>query len=570
MKDRLKQLLASSLASSGQIDQPTAYRLLEKPKQDSHGDLAFPCFEIAKRLKKNPKDLAIELASNLTLPAGFDHAQAVGPFVNFHFTREIFIRDTLENILSEKFSKNAQSEKVVLEYSSPNIAKPFHVGHLRATLIGNVLDKVYRFLGYQVVSVNHLGDWGTQFGFVWAGCELWGKPQDPTVEALVELYKRATTLKDNQENNTVSESDQKFPEINTLARKYFVDLEQGEAYAVEFWQWCLAISLQYFKQTYARLGISFDHYTGESFYSDKLDSVKETLNAAKILKESEGAFGVDLGEKLGFARVYTADGRSLYLTRDLATAEYRAKEFKFDRSIYVVGAPQTLHFQQIIEILKRLGRSYAEKITHVPFGLVLGVKTRGAGDTIELNELLDEAQSRALKAYHDQVSKRPDGLDEHVVAWGVGVSALIFGMLSKSRIKDVQFNWDQALQFQGDTGPYVLYACARVTGIKEKVTIDIAGAVKAQFLVDDTAYSLAKLLADFIPTLRLVTIEHEPAILANYLLDVAHAFSKAYLELKVLGVDAETAKARLQLFEATAKVLTQGLELMGMVPLQRM
>ena len=253
-----------------------------------------------------------------------------------------------------------------------------------------------------------------------------------------------------------------------MARAFFIDLEKGEPYAAEFWKTCVDTSLEYLQRTYERLHIRFDHYIGESFYSDKLEAVKDMLEASGHLTESQGALGVDLGEELGFARIYTPDGRSLYLTRDIATANYRAERFHFDKAVYVVGAPQSLHFQQLKGVLRLLGLGYAEKIEHVAFGHVMGMKTRGGGDFIELNEFLDEAYERALEAYHTQVSKRPEGLDDTEVARAVALAAIVFSNVSRTNIKDVHFKWEHALEFQGDTGPYLLYACARINGIKEK------------------------------------------------------------------------------------------------------
>lgn len=568
MKQQLKDALAEAIGQQTNI--PFEEISLEAPKNRSFGDLAFPCFLLAKMWKKSPPDCAKQLAGEIKLPAGIAEANATGPFLNFRFDRLGFstkvVRETLEGS-----TRIAQINKTaIVEYSSPNIAKPFHVGHLRATLIGNCLDRLYRHICWKTVSVNHLGDWGTQFGFVWAGCELWGKPENDSVLGLLEIYRKATAIKSEQEEKGVADGEQ---DINAMARQYFIDLENGEQYAVEFWKWCSEISLAYFKQTYDRLGVSFDHYTGESFYSDMLDEVRQDLEQAGILRESEQALGVDLGEQLGFARVFTSDGRSLYLTRDIATAKYRAETFNFDRAIYVVGAPQTLHFQQIKGVLEKLGRDYADKIIHVPFGHVMGIKTRGEGQFVELNEFFDDAYQRALDAYHNQVSKRPENLDETEVARAVALAAIIFSNLSRTNIKDVHFDWESALAFQGDSGPYLLYAYARINGIKEKaaeakVFPDPDFAESA--LSEESAFQLASLIADFEPVVQRAVEEHEPYLLANYALELAKSISKAYLDLKVVGVDQDLATARLTLFEASRSILGKSLELLGIQPLERM
>ena len=577
MKLELKRRLAKALAEVSSLSEDALAVFIEQPKNREHGDLAFPCFSLAKQLKLPPPACAAKLAGEVSLPEGFDRVIALGPFLNFRFERGAFVQHAVDKILSGE-SPAAPSlpvgTKVLVEYSSPNIAKPFHVGHLRATLIGNSLDRVYRRLGYPTESINHLGDWGTQFGFVWAGCKLWGKPSEPSVAALVELYRKATSLKEQQEallkaGTPLADDEQ---DVNALARGYFIDLERGEPAAVEFWQWCLDISLVYLKDTYERLGVRFDHYTGESFYSDKLDAVREDIERAGILKHSDGALGVDLGDDGGFARIATPDGRSLYLTRDLAAAKYRAETFHFTKALYVVGAPQALHFQQIKGVLKQLGCSYADDIEHVAFGHVMGMKTRGEGGAIELNHFLDEAFELSLAAYREQVSKRPVGLDEHTVAEGVARAALVFSTLNRSRLKDVHFSWEHALAFQGDSGPYMLYALARVNGVKEKAleaglsssTLDVGD------LTEEVAFELASVLADFDAILALTIKDNEPAHLAAYGLEIGKAFSRAYNELKVVGEEKQKAASRLALFEATGKVLREVIELLGMKPLERM
>ena len=311
MKETLKQAIAASLAQQTGLAAVEIEALLEAPKKAEFGDVAFPCFQLAKSRQKKPVEIAAEMAQTLPLPQGIEKITADGPFLNFRFRRSAIISSTVSAILNdrEKFgSASRRKETVVIEYSSPNIAKPFHVGHLRATLIGNSLDRIYRFRGYNTVSINHIGDWGTQFGFVWAGCKLWGKPTEPTVSALVELYRRATKLKEEQEKIPTSPEHAALPDVNEIARGFFRDLEEGKDYSVEFWQWCLDISLKYLKETYQRLDVSFDHYLGESFYSDRLEGVKLELASAGILVESQGALGVDLGEPLGFARILTPDG----------------------------------------------------------------------------------------------------------------------------------------------------------------------------------------------------------------------------------------------------------------------
>ena len=577
---------------------------LEKPRNSSHGDLAFPCFSKGKELAMAPNAVALRIQSAWTDTVGVSKVSAMGPFLNISFDRPHFIAGVLREILSEGNSEMQKEgleirpqdpETVIVEYSSPNIAKPFHVGHLRATLVGNCLDRVYSKLGYKVISINHLGDWGTQFGFVWAGCKLWGKPEEPTVRALVELYRRATGLKEEQLAEAEQTANREYPAVNDLARNFFVDLENGEPYAKDFWQWCLNISLAYFKSTYKKLGIEFDYYTGESFYSDKLEAIKLELERKGLLIESQGALGVPLsdhtqaqtpdpsaGEDLGFARIYTPDGRSLYLTRDLATAKYRAESFHFDRALYVVGAPQALHFKQLKSVLKLMGYNWADRIEHIAFGHVLGMKTRAGGEFVELNQFIEEATALALKAYHEQVAKRPENLDEVIVSEKVALAAIIFSNLSKNRLKDVTFNWKHALEFQGDSGPYLLYAYARINGIWEKLsetnpdlTIGNShllnlGDIDPSLIVEDCSFQVILKIEEFSDTVMRTAQHNEPNELAEYALELAKSVSKAYSELKVVGTEPQLARARLALFESARLRLRDSLELLGIEPLERM
>jgi len=571
--NNLKLSLAESLAIPTSLPVQSIVPMLQTPKNPAHGELSYAVFEFSKINSLPPPVASERIRELLTLPSGFLGCETVGPFLNFRVDKPKFVSAFLSAALPAPI-KNG--EKIIVEYSSPNIAKPFHVGHLRATLLGSALDKIYRFLGYDVISINHLGDWGTQFGFVWAGCQIWGKPENPTVSELVELYRIATTLKAEQEKTPPT--DPTTVVVNEIARGYFRDLEEAKPYAVEFWKWCLAISMQYFKQTYARLQVNFDHYTGESFYSDKLDSVKRLFSDAGVLKESNGALGVELGEKLGFARIATPDGRSLYLTRDIATAQYRAETFNFAQALYVVGSPQTLHFEQIVNLLKLVGAPYADKLEHVAFGTVLGMKTRGDGEFVELNDFLDEAVDRALTAYQSAVAKRPEGVNEKAVSKAVGLSAIVFGTLNRQRLRDVQFSWDTALAFTGESGPYLLYSIARLNSVIEKAAASgiSLSTNNSDILFPDTlfaedeAYQLAAALDNFYPALLKVKKENDPSFLTAYLLDVAKLFSRAYLVLRVVGEEKTVAESRLALFVRTKSVLEQGVKLLGMEPVERM
>lgn len=569
--------LVNQISSLTKLSLESVEKMLGKPKITGHGDLAFPCFPLAKEWQCSPQECAVRLAENLRLPEGIERSEPTGPYLNFFFDRGLYAKQLLTELLQPAERKH-DTTPIIVEYSSPNIAKPFHVGHIRGILIGQALDKTLRHMGHEVISINHLGDWGTQFGFVYAGCEIWGTPSEETVAALVGVYKRATTLKKAQEDQNVPSEDSDKPDVNEMARDYFKRLEAGEPEAVTFWEWCLEISMVYFRTIYNDLGVSFDHYTGESFFRDKLEDVETQLKNSGVLEDSRGALGVDLGKKLGFVRIFTEDGRSLYVTRDLATADYRHKTFKPQKILYVVGAPQTLYFQQLIAVLEKIDHPASQLMVHIPFGHVPGISTRGKtqdSDRTLLEDFIADARTKALEAYHTAVSKRPEDVDEQEVARAVGLGAIVFHFLSRSNIKDFHFNWDDALNFQGDTGPYLQYAYARLCSIEAKATQegikpDPTG-MDASALTDNDAYEIISLLADFSSVLEKVAIDYEPQHLAHYLLAVAKRFSSGYRGLRVLGEENKAvAQARLTLFSATRQVLYQGLTALGVPPLEKM
>lgn len=570
--------LINALVEASGLTTELVESALVPAKQLSHGDFSFPCFVIAKALQTDPVKAAKDLGTKIKLPVNIEKFQVVGPYVNFFRAREPFLKQVLTPSKAEKTAEviERRHKTVIVEYSSVNIAKPFHIGHLRTTLIGHSLDRIFRALGYKVISINHLGDWGTQFGFVFAGCHLWGRPKQASIFDLVELYVRASNLRKQQDAGEVPSEHKDTANVNTLAREYFLRLEAGDAEALEFWQWCLDISLVYLKSLYARLGVHFDYYTGESFYRDKLQSVEEQLRQSGVLTESKGALGVDLGKPLGFVRVFSEDGRSLYITRDLATAEYRVKTWNPEKILYVVGAPQTHYFQQLKAILAKIKHPAAESMTHVAYGNVPGISTRaskGSEDRIWIDALLNDAKERALDAYRNQVEKRPAEVDVESVAEAVGKGAIFFNYLSRSNIKEFNFSWEEALNFQGDTGPYVQYAVARLNSIAARATeegILLDGEVDASLLVDDDAYKIASVISRFEQELERAARDFEPQHVANFVLELARAVSESYSKLRVLGQEANIAKARLALFNRAREILTQGLELLGVPVVARM
>ncbi len=576
----LRTKLIITLESTCNLSKVELDKLISLPKEIKNGDYSFPCFLLAKQTGENPAALAQKLKITLELPTGFHKVEAVGPYLNFFIDRQVETNRVIQEILTKKLNYGKgdhQAETIIIDYSGPNIAKPFHVGHLRTTIIGFALYNVFKHLGFQTFGINHLGDWGTQFGFVYAGCKIWGRPSEDSIEALVKLYIEANTLRKAQDENQLTAEQTEYPNVNEMARDYFIRLENGDKEAVEFWQWCLDISLVYLKATYKTLGIDFDFYTGESFYIPMFPQIKETLEASGLLTESRGAIGIELDEKLGFARLLTPDGRSLYLTRDVITADYREKTFQPKKIIYVVGAPQTLHFQQLVAVMQKMSHPVADKIIHIPYGHVPGISTRALKDSdgsLSLTALIEEGSSRALETYQQSVSSRPENIDENAIAKSVSLGAIYFNYLSRTNNKDFHFNWEEALSFQGDTGPYLLYALARINSMIQKASnsaITFNPETDFKVLNTDETYETIKHLNSFQDILYKISEDYEPNHLAQYALSLAKLVSRNYNQLRVVGeTDKNLAEARLGLFTACKYVLEISIKLLGIPPLERM
>jgi arginyl-tRNA synthetase len=529
------------------------------------GDLAFPCFLLSKKLRKPPVKIAAELADrlgpDLTL---VEKVEAAGPYLNFTFDKaqfaEAVLREAVRRGPDIGRSDEGEGKIIAIDYSSPNIAKPFHVGHLRSTIIGGALYRLFETLGYRVVGINHLGDWGTQFGKQIVGLKRWGKESDlQDLMALNSLYVR------------YHHEEEKHPELAEEAREWFRRQEAGDPEALRLWQGIRDTSLDYFKSIYDRLGVRFDAYTGESFFNDRMEPVVERAKALGLTTVSDGALVIDLADS-GIetpALLKKADGTTLYLTRDLAAAEYRHETYRFHRLLYVVGTGQSLHFQQLFRVLGLLGHEWAEDCAHVNFGLVQGMSTR-KGNVIYLEELLDEARSRALSNMRENIEKRPDLEDESSVAEAVGLAAIFFSDLSKQRIKDYEFNWDRAISFEGDTGPYLMNAHARIAGIVRKCGIDLDPEADLSPLVEPEAHQLIRIVARYEEALREAARLYEPSVLASYLLGLARALHSSYRTLRVKDEEPRVARARLLLFQVVKNTLASGLGILGIRALEKM
>ena len=539
--------------------------VLERPPKSELGDFAFPCFQLAKELKKAPPQIAEELAEKV---AGelelLTEARALGPYLNLFVNRQEFARSVLHapNALADGFGNSSEGEgKVIaIDFSSPNIAKPFHVGHLRSTIIGSTLYRIFASLGYECVGINHLGDWGTQFGKMVCGLKHWGEEKDlEDLDALNALYVR------------YHEEEEKNPELADEARDWFRRQEEGDPEAIELWKKIRETSLDYFKVIYERLSVRFDHYTGESFFNDKMDAVVDRAEELGLTSVSDGAVVIDL-EPHGIdtpALLRKADGATLYMTRDLAAAGYRRETYKFDQLLYVVGTAQSLHFRQLFKVIELMGDSWAKNCAHVNFGLVQGMSSR-KGNVIYLEELLDEARNRARDYMSANVDKRPELEDEEAVAEAVGIAAIFFSDLSKQRIKDYNFSWERAISFEGDTGPYLMNAHARIAGIIRKCGIEIDPEADVSLLQEPSAHNLVSLVSRYTEALREAARTYEPSILAAYLLDLARALHSSYKELRVKGEEEKLAGARLLLFAVVKNILAGGMKILGIRPLEKM
>ncbi len=538
--------------------------LLEQPADPSHGDAALPCFKLARELKQAPPKIAADLAAKL--PAGRDYdALAMGPFLNFRIKSAALMTAVMQEIhrARERYGTSdlGAGKTVVMDYSAPNIAKPFHVGHLRSTIIGNSIRRLHEALGYRVVSINYLGDWGKQFGLLVYAFRKWGDEaelQKDAIAHLVQLYVRA-----NQEGETD-------PSVHEEARRIFADMETGNAETLALWRRFRELTIEEAKRVYARLGVSFDVYSGESCYQDLMEPVVEDLKARGLLTVSQGAEVVDLtAEGLNAVLIRKSDGATLYLTRDLAAARDRWETYHFDKMIYVVGAEQTLHFRQLFRILELLGHEWAGRCRHVEFGRVQGMSTR-KGQAVFLDDLLNEGRSRAYERMQENPEKFAEVEDPEATADVAGISAIVFADLCNRRIKNYDFDWDRFLSFEGRTGIYLQNAHARVAGIIRKAGVQLAESVDVSLLSEPEMIELARLLWHYPEHVLRAAEACEPSIIANSLIDVAGALHRAYHEHRVKGEARARAEARLRLFWSAQVVLASGMKLLGMTPMEKM
>lgn len=540
--------------------------LIEVPPNKEMGDYAFPCFKLAKIFRKAPNAIAEDLAGKIQPTDDINKIINLGGYVNFFVNKESLAKKVINQVLSEKEnygkSEFGKGKTVVVEYSSPNIAKPFHIGHVRTTVIGNALSKIYQSQGYHVEKLNHLGDYGTQFGKLIVAYKLWGDKQAVEKDPIKELLKLYIRFHDEAEAK---------PEMEDEAREWFTKLENGDQEAKDLWQWFRDESLKEFSRVYDLLDIDFDSYVGESFYSDKMPAVIEELKEKNLLVESDGAMIVDLEDsKLPPALIQKRDGSTLYLTRDLASAFYRKKIYNFDKSIYVVGAQQELHFKQCFEIIKRMGYDWYKDMVHVQFGMVAleeGTMSTRKGRVVFLEDVLNQAIDRTRQIIEE---KNPDAENIDEVAKAVGVGAVVFQELSNSRIKDYTFSWDRTLSFEGETGPYVQYTHARCCAVLRKADQPVSADINYEALSDQDAADVLSVLETFNKSIMTAMKKNEPHIVTRFVLDLAQAFNKFYHNSPILVEDDDLRAARLALVEATRQTIENALKILGMKAPQKM
>lgn len=558
---------ASLIAKAADMDINDIVNFMEIPAKPEMGDYAFPCFRLAKTMRKAPNMIAADICSKIEENKIFSKIEPVAAYINFFTDKSVYAAEVMESIakMGENYgtSEEGKGKTIVIDYSSPNIAKPFHVGHLRSTVIGSALYKIFEKMGYECVGVNHLGDWGTQFGKLIEAYKLWGSKEEVEEKGISELTRIYVKFHEEAEKD---------PSLDDRARAWFVKMQDGDEEAITLWKWFYDISIKEFERVYEKLGVKFDYYTGESFYNDKMAAIVDELKEKKLLTESNGAMIVDLEDaKMPPCLIIRTDGGTLYATRDITAAIYRKNTYDFDKCIYVTAIDQNLHFAQWFKVIEKMGYDWSKDLVHVPFGLVSledGKLSTRKGKVVLMEDLLDEAVKKTMGIIND---KNPDLPDKEEVAKEVGIGAVIFDDLYNGRIKDIVFSWDRMLNFDGETGPYVQYTHARACSVLKK-----AGYVKGtapidySVLTDDASVDVCKMLANYSAKIKEAASRYEPSVIARYLVDLSQAFNKFYHDNVILTDDENVRNARLAVVDAVRLVIKSGLEILGIKSPERM
>ncbi|ERT64932.1 arginine--tRNA ligase [Peptoniphilus sp. BV3AC2] len=565
-KEEIAKILSDKIESMTKED---ILMQIEIPPSYEMGDYAFPVFSLAKIFRKNPNMIAEEMAASIKSEY-FEKVESKGAYINFFTNKEALAKTVVEEISKEKEnygkSKLGEGKTVIVEYSSPNIAKPFHIGHIRSTIIGDSLKRIHKFLGYNVVSINHLGDYGTQFGMLIYAIKNWGNIEEiekNPIPELLKLYVRVNTEADQNE------------EIKEECRHYFASLEKGDEDAVKIWTWIREISLKEFNIVYDLLGIKFDSYNGESFYSDKMMKQVERMEKLGILKDSEGAKIVDLEKyNLPPALILKSDGSTIYITRDIAAAEYRHETYHPEKNIYVVATEQNLHFKQLKAVLKEMQYDWYDEVTHVAFGMINladGKLSTRQGRVVYLIDVLNKAIEKIMEILNER--EETSGVkiaNKEELAKQVGIGAIKFQELFNQRIKDYTFDWDKTLSFEGESGPYVQYAHARICSLLEKGGFDINKEVDSSLLNNEMEINILRNLYKFTEVVEDAKEKYEPFFISRYVVELAKDFNKYYNQVTINVEDEKLKNTRLMLCYSVKNVISEGLRLLGIEAPEKM
>lgn len=554
----MRNQIIDLISTAANLDKDMVSDILEIPPKSDMGDFAFPCFQLAKTLHKAPPMIAKDIAEKIGDVDILDKLEVKGAYLNFFIKKDLFVKTMVEAADVENFgaSNMGSGKTICIDYSSPNVAKNFHVGHLRTTIIGNSLYKIFTKLGYKVERINHLGDWGTQFGKLIVAYKAWGSKEAVEKDGVAELMRLYVKF---------HEEADKDDSLNDQARSWFAKMEHGDEEALDIWRWFVDISLKEYKGTYELLGMEFDHYLGESFYRDKTADVVKRLEDANLLEESQGAHIVNLEEyDMPPCLITKKDGSSIYATRDLAAIFYRKERWNFDKCLYVTGQEQKLHFAQVFKVVELLGNDWAkDSLVHIPYGLVSleGAKlSTRSGNIIYAEDILLEAIDKVKGVIAE---KNPDLENKDEVAKIVGVGAILFHDLYNQRIKDVSFKWDKVLNFDGETGPYVQYTYCRCASILRSIQYDDHASVDYNLLLDEEAIALLKEINRFPQVVMDAADKYEPSVVARFAMDVAQSFSRFYNADRVNVEDDALRNARAKLVSITKKTLKDALDLLG-------
>ena len=564
-----KKIIGEKIAKAIEMKASEITSYIEIPPNTDMGDYAFPCFRLAKELKKAPTLIANEIKEKLELDENIEKVEIIGGYLNFYINKLALTKNVLVEIdkAGNNYGSNntGNGKTILVEYSSPNIAKPFHIGHLRNTVIGAALYNIYKYLGYNTIGINHLGDYGTQFGKMIEGYKRWGKEYDlesNPIDECMKIYVRINNLCKEDEN------------VLEICRENFKKIEEGDPYCVEVWNKFKDLSLKEFQKIYDLLGVKFDSLKGEAFYSDKMDEVVEKLETKGVLKDSEGAKIVDLEDKgLGVCMIKKSNGSTIYATRDLAAVLYRARTYNFDKCLYVVAYEQNLHFKQIFEVAKYLDipEKCLKGLEHVAYGMVrltTGKMSTREGTVVKVEELLDEAVDRVEKIIEE---KNPNMQNKKEEAKKIGIGAVIFNNVCSTIIKDQVFDWNIALNFNGETGPYIQYVYVRTKSVLEKANyIPKIEEIDFNLLQDKESLKVIRTLYNFEDVLMSIVQKNEPSILARYLIELSQNYSNFYNENKIIDEDKNLQNARVYLTKAVGTVLKTGANLLGIQMPDRM